>query len=235
MSWGEGTRCREASEAGACSGWRPRGSGRPAEAAPDRMSVIMKPEERSGAVLLAVMAACSEDTGDRESWLVSGAGELGAVFTVPGDTAGDSVSDMAGLDTGYSEYSLFLGGTGAVMEAVSTVMVRTSLLWVQHDTKVAVSAARHQDTAPGPAPTNGPPAGTRAPHWGRARSLRGRRARHPASARHRHKEINARTRQQEQEPEQAARCDRLHHYHQRPLRTAALQSTLTIRQFGPAH
>ena len=166
MSWGEGTRCREASEAGACSGWRPRGSGRPAEAAPDRMSVIMKPEERSGAVLLAVMAACSEDTGDRESWLVSGAGELGAVFTVPGDTAGDSVSDMAGLDTGYSEYSLFLGGTGAVMEAVSTVMVRTSLLCVQHDTKLAVSAARHQDTAPGPAPTNGPPAGTPSPSLG---------------------------------------------------------------------
>ena len=52
-------------------------------------------------------------------------GELGA-FT---DTELDSVSDMAGLmldrDRGDSEYSLFLGGTGAVMVAVSTVILRS--------------------------------------------------------------------------------------------------------------
>ena len=52
-------------------------------------------------------------------------GELGA-FT---DTELDSVSDMAGLmldrARGYSEYSLFLGGTGAVMVAVSTVILRS--------------------------------------------------------------------------------------------------------------
>ena len=54
-------------------------------------------------------------------------GELGA-FT---DTELDSVSDIAGLmldkERGYSEYSLFLGGTGAVMVAVSTVILRSLL------------------------------------------------------------------------------------------------------------
>ena len=94
------------------------------------MSVIMKPEDLRGPVLLAM--ACSSE-GERDStfkgaWLwggEEGAGDMGA-FT---DIELASVSDMAGLmldrERGYSEYSLFLGGTGAVMVAVSTVILRS--------------------------------------------------------------------------------------------------------------
>ena len=92
------------------------------------MSVIMKPEDLRGPVLLAM--ACSSE-GERDStfkgaWLwggEEGAGDVGAFTELA------SVSDMTGLmldrERGYSEYSLFLGGTGAVMVAVSTVILRS--------------------------------------------------------------------------------------------------------------
>ena len=93
------------------------------------MSVIMKPEDLRGPVLLAM--ACSSEGESEGAWFwggeEEGAGEPGA-FT---DTELDSVSDIAGLmldkERGYSEYSLFLGGTGAVMVAVSTVILRSLL------------------------------------------------------------------------------------------------------------
>ena len=92
------------------------------------MSVIMNPDDLRGPVLLAI--ACNSE-GDRAAddngrVLCVGEGDLGA-FT---EMELESSSDMVGLrlENGYSEYSLFLGGTALVMVAVSTVMVLLSLM-----------------------------------------------------------------------------------------------------------
>ena len=99
------------------------GSGNPPALAPERMSVIMKPDDLRGAVLLA--KACIAE-GDNSSCDCSGVGEGEGVegFTV---CLSKSSSDMSGLELitgcGYSEYSRFLGGTADNILAVSTVIV----------------------------------------------------------------------------------------------------------------
>ena len=113
-SWGEGILWNwDWSEAG---GRRERGE-RPAPA-PERMSVIMKPEERRGPVLLAIAWSSAGERLVAPWWrgLAEGDGVLGVTRRV-------SSSDMAGLQlAGYSEKSLFFGGIAVEILAVSTVM-----------------------------------------------------------------------------------------------------------------
>ena len=83
--------------------------------------MIINPEDLRGAVLPA--RACRAD-GESWSWVWSGVGEGVEGFTVC-VCLSISNSDISGLEleTGYSEYSRFLGGTALEIFAVSTVML----------------------------------------------------------------------------------------------------------------
>ena len=101
--------CREA--------WGSRERGERPAPAPERMSVIMKPEDRRGPVLLAMAWSSA---GERVLVWWRGLGEGEGVLGV---TRCVSSSDMAGLQlAGYSEKSLFFGGIAVEILAVSTVM-----------------------------------------------------------------------------------------------------------------